>query len=148
MPQEQNPYGLPGKTAKRSHLSRKVLLNEEPFMLSASVLVPSNAVDSTNSPTTKLRPGLVLVKVVAAGATKDKYVPQGHADAPLAAVMVDAIILSDFIQMLDIDNVAQEQQVQGWIHAIVDDAKILHDGAAAPEIDKAREILAMVHFRK
>lgn len=147
MADQRGHDGLPGLTTKRSQQSRKVLVNEEHFMESSSVTVDSAAVDAAGVPTTTLRPGLILTRVIAGGNT-GKYVPVDHADAPAATFHEEVIINTRFINMFGVDGVTvEDKQTNGWIHGIVDNAQIIFSGAGAAEITEIKGLLPMVHFK-
>jgi len=74
------PFGGPGLTAKEVQLTRDFITDNE-FIRERGIIIPANALDSLNTPTTKLRPGLMLTRAEA-GAAIGKYVPLGHGDAP------------------------------------------------------------------
>ena len=140
------PFGAPGLTAKETQLTRDFITDNH-WVLERGITIPANAVDSLNTPTTKLRPGLALVRAEA-GAAIGKFVPMGHADAPAAAAMKEAVILSYFVNMLDSAGVAEDKHVAGVKAGFVEDAKILFDGGAGAEITEFKLVLNNVHFEE
>ncbi len=140
------PFGQPGITPLETQLSGDFLTDNE-FIRERGIWIPADAEDSLNTPVTTLRAGLMLVRAEA-GTEIGLYVPMTHADAPLAAAMKDAVILSYFVNMFGGGSVLEKKNVAAVKMGFGDLAKIFFDGAAAPEIDKAKLILTKVHFEE
>lgn len=142
-------HNLPGVSVKKTQAARR-FLNHEAHIMTKGFIIPSDAVDSANTPTTTLRPGLVLVKVIAAGANQNKFVPVGHADAPAFAggniTPGRAVVLMDFVVMLDGDAVAQERGAHGLTHGWVEDGQIIYGTATGTEITELRDAMPLVLF--
>ncbi|MCJ2530695.1 MAG: hypothetical protein LN413_00035 [Candidatus Thermoplasmatota archaeon] len=140
------PFGAPGLTAKETQATRDFITDNH-WVLERGILIDSASVDAGNTPTTKLRPGLALVRAEAGGAI-GKYVPFDHTDAPAAAAMKDGVILSYFVNMLDAAGVVEDKLVAGVKAGFVDETKILYAGAIAADKDKLKAILKNVHFEE
>lgn len=138
--------GLPGMTPRVDQTSRK-FLTENNHVVRRGIKIPSTAVDSGNTPTTKLRAGLALVRVEAAGANLGTYVPVGHADAPVAADIEAAVLLMEDINMLGPDGAAEAKTATGLIHGFVDSTKVIFGTVDVPTIDAIKTVaLPLVQF--
>lgn len=139
----------PGLSAVSQQVARR-FLNHDAHTLEKGVVIDSASVDSANTPTTTLRPGLVLVKVIAVGATQNMFVPVGHADAPAFAGsnILDggAVILTDFVKMLDDDGVATERGAKGIVHGWVEKGQIIYGTATGSEITELEDAMPLVLF--
>lgn len=62
-----NPYTMPGMGTVYESTERAILWNSSHPIVETSEIILSSTVDSTNSPTTQLRPGLLLGKITATG---------------------------------------------------------------------------------
>lgn len=144
-----NSHQLPGVSVKKTQVARR-FLNQEAHIMTKGIIIPSDVVDAGGTPTTKLRPGLVLVKVIAAGANQNKFVQVGHANAPAFAggniTPGRAVILDDFVNMLDDDAVATERGAKGLVHGWVEDGQIVYGTATGSEITELRDAMPLVLF--
>lgn len=126
-------------------------LNHEAHTMEKGVIIPGDAVDSGNAGKTNiLRPGLVLVKVIAVGANQNKFVPVGHANAPAFAggdiPQGAAVINIHFINMHDEDGVDTDRGVNGLIHGWVEDGQIIYGTSTGSEITELRDAMPLVLF--
>lgn len=66
--------------------------------------------DEGQTRTSKLMPGLVLVKVINGGANDGMYVDPDHADAPVNNDITDVVILDEVVDLLDKSDTRQNCQ--------------------------------------
>jgi hypothetical protein len=106
-----------------------LVLKNESWFITRGVVIPSDAEDAGNTPVTKLRAGLVLVRVEAGGDNQGKYVPVDHDDAPVHGAVAHAAILMKPVNMIGRDGSTVEEMsapalIAGWIdedHVIIVD---------------------------
>lgn len=142
----QGASSLPGMGAKTSPGESREFLKDGSHKAVIGIHIDKDTQDVDNSTVTKLRPGLVLVRVEAAGDNQGMFVHVTHGDAPAAGDIVEACILMGDHNMLSREGVVEEQVGQGLIHGIVDDAQVIWGTADAGIIDAVKEVLKLVHF--
>lgn len=139
----------PGTTVRVTSQVRRFLEISEP-VVKRGVSLDEASQDAANTPVTKLRPGLVVVKVVNGGANDGKYVPIGHADAPVANDIVSggagAVILSEFVNMLGEDGTVEDKWVQGYIACYPTEAQVIFGTADQATIDAIKAAMPNAHF--
>lgn len=140
------PFGAPGLTAVEAQLTRDFITDNH-WILERGVVIPSDAVDSLNTPTTKLRAGLVLARAEA-GTAIGKFVPYGHTDAPVANDIKRGAILSYFVNMFDSEGNPEEKFVAGVKAGFVDDSKLFWDGAIASWQTAMKAVLNNISFEE
>jgi hypothetical protein len=148
MGQFQNDQSmLPSLGAKEEMAVRKFLLDDG-HLMTKGIVIPSDVVDAGNTPTTTLRPGLVLIRVEAAGANQGKYVQSGHANAPAYAgsAIFDAVILMNFVNMLGRDGVVEEKSNIGLRHGWVEDDQVIFVTATGSEQTELRDVMRLIFF--
>jgi hypothetical protein len=117
---------LPGMGTKVTMKTRKVLINDKHVEYEAGVVIEKATVDAGSTPTTLLRPGMVLVRVES-GANKGKYVQYGHADAPSSAGAVKkSVVLGNYVSTKDQSGTTKDQSAIGNIHGRVDEAQVIY----------------------
>lgn len=136
--------GLPGLGPKVEQESR-AFLKDTTHIVRRGVRLDEDTEDTANTPVTKLRAGLVVVRVEA-GANKNKYVSESHADAPLTASIVEAGILMQFINMKDRNDVLEDKTASVLIHGFVDNAQLLFGSADAARITALKDAMPLVKF--
>ncbi len=141
---------LPEVSTVKTQAARR-FLQQEAHIMTKGIVIPSDVVDVGNTgKTTTLRPGLVLVKVIAAGANQNKFVEVGHADAPAFGASNftagRAVILMDFVNMLDLEAVAQQRGAHGLTHGWVEDGQIIFVTVTASEITELKDAMPLVLF--
>lgn len=137
---------LPGLTPLEQQTSRKFLTDNN-HVVRIGVKLPSDVQDVGNSPVTKLRAGLALVRVEAAGANLGKYVHVTHADAPVAGDIVSAVLLMESINMLGKDGAVEAKVASGLVHGFVDEDQVIFGTADVPTIDAIKSVaLPLVRF--
>ncbi|HEV3027553.1 MAG TPA: hypothetical protein VG457_08275 [Planctomycetota bacterium] len=143
-----NPGGrgsLPGQTPRLFQTQNNFVKSPDHYM-TRGALVEASAIDAGNTPTTKLRAGLVLVRVET-GANAGQWVQLGHADDPGVGNRLWAIILFEAVNMLSRDMVTTEQKdVLGIVHGRVDNSKIIYGSVNPADIDDVQGILDQVYF--
>ena len=112
---------------------RTFLLNEEHVILMGIVVV-STARDSGNSPTTTLRPGLVLGKITATG----KYGQYDNSAADGSEVATG--VLYDQVKVIDADANATDAAAIMVIHGYVDESQLIGCNDAA-KVDLAGQLI-------
>ncbi len=123
-------YPLPGFSAQRENTPKEFA--KEPrqdghnFM---GILVDSGARDGTNTPTTTLRPGLVMGKVAASGRYKEYNSSASDGTETAAGILLDQT------KVVDVDGNATHATANLWVHGRVDeDALIGLDGGAKADL--------------
>ena len=125
-------------------------------VLENGIRIQKDTVDNSETLKTKLVAGEVLVRVEAGG-NINKFVHNAdtvaesgtaHADAPATADIKEAVILSQFVQMLGPDGVAVDRHASGVIHGIVDENKIDFGTADTARIAKIKAVMPLVKFEK
>ena len=136
---------LPGISTRRDMIARTFLLNDN-HVMEKGVIIDDVTQDIGNTPVTQLRPGLALVRVEAAGVNQGKYVHATHADAPAAANILNAVILSVAVNMLDEDAVLVDKGAKGVIHGHVDQDQVIFGVGAGAVLDAIVAALNLVNF--
>lgn len=137
--------GLPGMGTKVSPGTSREFLKEGQHFRTIGIRIDKDTEDADNSPVTKLRPGLVLVRVED-GVNAGKFVHVDHTDAPAAEDIKEACILYGDHDMLNPAGAVEDQQGAGVLHGIVEDAQILWGTDDALTIEAIKDILKLVHF--
>jgi len=145
MDPSQGNQGLPGLSTRVDQTSRKFLTDNN-HKSERGMSLPSSVQDVGNTPVTKLRAGLVLVRVEAAGANLGKYVHVTHADAPAAVDIKSALLLMQDINMLGHDGAVEAKVASGLIHGFVDDTKLTYGTTDDQIKDSVRGALPLVMF--
>ena len=138
--------GLPGYGPTINQTSRDFFRSHDGIR-KRGLHLHSATVDSGSTPTTKLRGGLVLVRVET-GTHKGKFVHPGHADAPTSGNVVQAAILLEDVNMLDESGVAQEKSTWGCIGGWVDEDLIFFSGIAGGYQDDIKAKSKLILFEK
>lgn len=137
--------GLP-KMGTRVDQTFNAFLKHPTHYFSRSIKIHKDTQDVGSTPVTKLRAGLVLVRVEA-GANKNLYVHIGHADDPGTGNRVKAVILEHPIPtMLDEALVVENKGGRGVVHGFVDQSKVIFGTANVPDVDDIIGILNKVEF--
>lgn len=136
---------LPGLGPEVTSTSRKFITNNS-HLAERGIRIDDATQDIGNTPVTKLRGGLVLVRVEAAGANLGKYVHVTHADAPAAGDIAAAVILMQDINMFDRAGVVEDKVASGLIHGFVTEASVIFGTADVGIIDAVKEVLPLVQF--
>ena len=120
------------------------LKNESWFVPHPGFSIEKDSEDAGNvGKETTLRPGTVLVRIET-GANKGKYVPVDHSDAPVAASVLQAVILNKAVNMLGKDGAVVDKHGSGIIGGVIDeDALNLVD---ATYIEEVKAALPLCHF--
>lgn len=135
----------PGLSTRQFMESRTFLLNDT-HVMTKGVQLDDAVQDVGNTPVEQLRAGLVLVRVEAAGVNQGKYVHVTHADAPAAANILNAVILSKFVDMRDENAALVDKQAMGVIHGHVDQDAVIFGTATQAIIDAVIAALNLVNF--
>jgi len=138
---------LPGMGTRIDQVGGGFLKNPTHY-LARSIRIHKDTQDLGNTPVTKLRTGLVLVRVES-GANKNLYVHIGHADDPGTGSRVKAVILETPIATMLDDTGAgtvENKAGRGVIHGQVDEAAVIFGTANAPDIDDVKGILDLIEF--
>ena len=123
--------GLPGLSTRVDTKSRQILLGQAGLINAPSVIIHADTVDAGGTPTTELRPGLVLVRIET-GAHKGKYCQYGHASAPASAATIKhAVILEHFLEMRDDTGTAVDKPAMALIGGLFDESKLIYVSADA-----------------
>lgn len=136
---------VPGISTKVTSEAR-VFLRDDEHVKETGVLIASATKDTANTPPEQLRAGLALVRVEAAGANQGKYVSIGHADAPVAANILHARLLSKFTDMRLQDSTLADKLARGVIHGLVNESQVIFNTADVPTIDAIKAALNLVDF--
>ncbi len=146
---------LPGLTAEVQTPSVSFLKHID-HVLENGIRIQKDTLDQSETLKTKLVAGEVLVRVEAGG-EKNKFVhnadtvteaANAHASAPATADIKEAVILSQFVQMLDASGTAVDRNASGVIHGIVDETKIDFGTADVARIAKIKAVMPLVKFEK
>jgi len=136
---------LPGITARVDQVANNFLKNAD-HRMTRGITIDKDVVDSGNTPTTKLRAGLALVRVES-GANKNKYVQVGHADDPGVGSRLYAVLLMKPVNMVGRDgSTTEDKSGEGLFHGAVDEEKVIFGTANPPDIDDIKGILDQVEF--
>jgi len=138
---------LPGQTQVADQKSYAFLKNAD-HKIERGVIIDDASRDVGNTGETyKLRPGLVLVRVEAAGANQGKYVPLDHTDAPIDANILQAGVLYHLVDMRDKTGASYADKGSSIItHGEVDEDQTWWSGANAARIAAAKAKMAGVWF--
>lgn len=138
--------GLPGMGPTVDGESRTFLKNDTHFA-ELGIRIKSDTVDDTDAhtPTTKLRAGLVLVRVEAGDHT-GKYVEVGNTSCPAEADIESAVILMGYVNMLGFDGAVEDKVASGLIHGFVVEDNVIFGTADAGIIDAIKAVLPQVMF--
>ena len=125
-------YGIvPGLTGARETYEAEFRWGSQFQGVFANALIDGATVDSGNSPTSKLRPGLLLGQVIATGKYK-QYSPTATDGTEVAAA-----ILIEGLSMLDFSNVATDRFYAVLVGGPVQATKVLGlDLQARQQMDK------------
>lgn len=122
---------LPGLSTRIDMKARQILFGQGGLINAPSVIVHADTVDAGGTPTTELRPGLVLVRIET-GAHKGKFCQYGHASAPgTAGAIKMAVILEHFLEMRDETGTAVDKPAMALIGGLFDESKIIYVSADA-----------------
>jgi hypothetical protein len=112
------------------------------------IIIDADTEDDGNDPTTKLRAGLVLVKVVA-GPNVNKFVHSEHADAPADADITEAVILNGKdVNLLDKASEPEDKVATGVFHGLADEDKVFFGTAVGARIAAMKAAMPLVAFVK
>lgn len=135
---------LPGMGDKITSESREFLKNTTHVVVKG-LRIDEDTQDSENDPVTKLRPGLVLIRVED-GPNEGKFVSASHADVPDDEDIVEAVILMGYHDMLGRDGVVHDQVAQGLEHGMVDESMIVWDTDDAGTIAALKDVMNLIKF--
>jgi len=123
---------IAGVAAEQTVTPSEFLLDDH--VIEKGITVDNSARDSGNTPTTTLRPGLVMGKITASGkyAQYDDIAADGTEDA--------VGILKDQVKVVDSDGNASDAAAVIVIHGRVDESALIGVDAAA-ETDLAGQII-------
>ena len=138
--------GLPGMGPVIQQTSRD-FFRSHAWMLKRGIHLHPGTVDAGSVPTTKLRGGLVLVRVEA-GTHKNKFVHPGHADAPTSGNVVQAVILLEDVNMLNESGAAADKSTWGLYGGYIDEDLIFFSGIAQGFIDDIKAKSKLILFEK
>jgi len=93
----------------------------------------------------KLRPGLVLVKVIT-GENAGMYVDLDHADAPANGDVSDVVILDEWKDLKDKTGTRQNVQAKVMVHGQVVDAQLEYNSADATRQGIAQGKAKLIRF--
>jgi hypothetical protein len=138
------PIGLGPEVSDLAY--KPFLKNESWFVPHPGFIIEKDSEDAGNTgKETTLRPGMILVRVETGG-NKNKFVPVDHSDAPVAASVVQAVILNKEVNMLGRDGAVADKHGSGIIGGVIDEnAIILVD---ALYIEEVKAALPLCHFMK
>ena len=136
--------GMPGFSTRVDSDSREFRQKLHHFT-EKGIQIHKDTQDTENSVVTKLRPGLALVRVEA-GANAGLYVHAEHSDAPAAADVVDAVLLTVFLNMLGRDGAVENKSANGMDHGFVTEDQVLFGTDDASYIDAIKAALPLVKF--
>lgn len=125
-------YGLvPGMTTSRETYENEFRWGSEFQAVFANALIDGNTIDTGNTPTFELRPGLLLGQVTATGKYKN-YSPTATDGTEVASA-----ILIEGLRMLDSSNTAVDRFYAVLVGGPVQAAKVLNlDNQARQQMDK------------
>ncbi len=138
---------MPGMGTRVDQVVAGFLKNPTHYF-SRSIQIHADTQDVGNTPVTKLRAGLVLVRVET-GANKNMYVHIGHADDPGTGSRVKAVILETPVATMLDDTGAgtlENKSGRGIVHGQVIESDVIFGTANAPDIDDVKGILELVEF--
>lgn len=135
---------VPGMGPKIEGASRTFLAHS--FFQSRGIVIDKDTEDDANDPTTKLRPGLVLVKAIAGDAI-NKFVHSEHGDAPATNDITEAVILNGkYYSMLDKNGEVADQVGNGVWMGMADVDKVIFGTADAARIAALKAAMPGVTF--
>lgn len=138
---------LPGMGPKRE-LETVAFLLDNNHLMRRGIRIHKDTDDIVNvGKEFKLTAGLALVRVEV-GANKDRYVDAGHADAPVAASVVEAVLLMESLSLHDADGVREDKAASGVIHGRVDETKVRFGTGDPTYINAIKAALKLVEFEK
>lgn len=119
---------IPGMGLSETNTPTLFRLSNHGRETDVGITIVSTARDSGNSPTTKLRAGLVLGKITSGGKYK-QYDPSASDGSETAAlILVDEVnVLQDSTD----GTTARDQLATGMQHGIVDESQLVGSDAAA-----------------
>lgn len=125
-------YGIaPGMTTSRESYENEFRWGSEFQAVFANALIDGSTIDSGNTPTFELRPGLLLGQVTATGKYKN-YSPTATDGSEVASA-----ILIEGLRMLDFSNTAVDRFYAVLVGGPVQAAKVLNlDNQARQQMDK------------
>jgi hypothetical protein len=135
---------LPGVTAPVFTASREFRKQKLQDEAKFGVVIDDASRDAGNVPVTTLRPGLVLVRVEAAGALQGMFVPSTHASAPLAADVEMSGILNEYVNMIESTGVAADKSAHIVRMGVADYAQLIWDTVDPVLIDSLRDAMPLV----
>lgn len=139
--------GLPGMGPKRE-LETVAFLKDNNHLMRRGIRIHKDTDDILNvGKEFKLTAGLALVRVEV-GANKDRYVDAGHPDAPVAASVVEAVLLMESLSLHDADGVRQDHVASGVFHGWVDETKVRFGTADPTYIAAIKAAVKLVEFEK
>jgi hypothetical protein len=94
----------------------------------------------------KLRPGLVLVKVINGGANDGMYVDLDHADAPVNNDVTDVVILDEWVDLKDKNGDRQNCQGNCLVHGQVKNSELEYNSADATRQGVAQGKAKLIRF--
>lgn len=109
---------FPGVTAVKTTVQQKFLLSDPETAPQMSVAINSTAVDAGNSPTTTLRPGLLIGSALSGGDVKQ------YSGTATDGSQIPLGFLFEGVAMLDADAVAQAQAGTLVMGGIIDPANV------------------------
>lgn len=138
---EMGADSFPGQTTPIEQQVRIFQRDGGKFERVEGVVVDAASVDAGNTGnTTKLRPGLVLLKTVGG-----KYVPADHGSAPVVGAVTLVGILHHWLDMRDKSLTAVDKPAAVLIAGFVTDSQIIYvDGSYKATVQAA---LKLVDFR-
>ncbi len=125
-------YGIfPGITTSRETYEAEFRWGSQFQGVFTNALIDGNSIDSGNTPTFELRPGLLLGQVISTGKWKN------YSNTATDGTEVAAGILIEGLRMLDFSNVATDRFYAVLVGGPVQAAKILNlDNMARQQMDK------------
>jgi hypothetical protein len=127
-------------------MATRIFLLDDEHVKSKGIIIDDAVKDTANTPPEQLRAGLALVRVEGAGPNQGKYVTIGHADAPAAGSIVNAVLLQHHVDMRLPDATLVDKQGRGVYHAFVDESQVIMNTADGPTIDAIKAALNLVQF--
>lgn len=125
-------YGLvPGLTTSRESYENEWRWGSQWQGIFANALIDGSTIDSGNTPTFELRPGLLLGQITATGKYTDYDKTASDGSEVASAVLIEGL------RMLDFSNVAQDRFYAVLVGGPVQAAKLLNfDNQARQQMDK------------
>lgn len=136
--------GVPGMGPKTTSASRE-FLTKATHVEVKGIRIEKDTQDTENDPVTKLRPGLVLIRVEE-GDNAGKFVHAAHADCPADEDIIEAVILEGFHSMLNREGVVEDQVAHGVEHGFVDEDKVLWGTVDAGTIAALKDVMNLIKF--